>query len=111
MINNTKLAFNSATRYERLAKKGSSPISVSAFGVATVTIPHNLGYKPYYKLWYKVGSMYIQLFAGPGNYDTAGQTEQAEDNYADNINVYATFSSAGTGYTGTLFYRIYAEPQ
>lgn len=111
MIDNTKIAFSSDARYARLALKGSSNFSVSAFGITTVTVPHPLGYKPYYKLWYKIGTRYIQLFAGPANYDTGSSTDQAEDNYADTANVYANFSSTGSAYNGTLYYRIYEEPQ
>lgn len=111
MIDNTKLAFNSHSRYARLALKGSKGFSVSVFGTTSVSVPHGLGYKPYYKLWYKVGTKYVQLYAGAGNYDLCGATDQSEDNYADTSNIHATFSSGGGAYSGTLYYRIYAEPQ
>ncbi len=110
MIDNTKLAFSSQARYLRVALKGSEDFSVGA-GTLIVSIPHNLDYKPYYKIWYKINGIFVQHAAGPASFNLCGQLEQTEDAYADTSNLYVNFFPFGGSFNGTVYYRIYAEPQ
>lgn len=112
MADYSKLGFTSAFRYEHIATKGS--ISFSNSGYDTFTIPHNLGYKPYYKLFYRFGTGNIYVMSpGPSSYLIDGVSDTQVDNvYADNTNIYVIMLvNYGGPYTGTIYYRIYAEPQ
>jgi hypothetical protein len=107
----SKIAFSSAYRYERVVAKGSTAITTGA-SLRTMTIAHNLGYKPYFKAWYTFSSgKYFQLFAGTTSYNIDGNDEQVEDVYVDNTNLYVTLfdTTFGAGHSGTIYYRFYAE--
>ena len=112
MADYSKLSFTSAFRYEYIHIKGSVAITTGSF-LRTITIPHNLGYTPYFKLWYQFNSGKIfSLFSGPSSYDLDGNSEQVDNIYADDYNLYVTLLdfTFGTGHSGTIYYRIYAEP-
>jgi hypothetical protein len=124
-LNPANLAFSSAFRYQYIAKNGSgNPLKghlsfdVSTTypnAVTTYTIPHNLGYVPFFKMWYSFGDgKYYALSAGPSTYNLDGNGFQMDDAYADATNLYFTADNtnfSGPDITGTVFYRIYAEPQ
>ena len=112
MLNPTNLAFSSDFRYEHIAIKSHQPFSVSSFGDTTYTIPHNLGYIPYFKAWYTYGDgKYFQLFSGPVSYAIDGNGGQINNVYADTTNLYVEVSeNNGSPISGTIYYRIYAEP-
>jgi hypothetical protein len=109
----SKLAFYSGTRYERTALKSHVAFSLAAFGVQTLTVAHNLGYVPYYKLFYAYGDgKYFQMFAGNGSYAIDGNGGQVDNIYPDSTNIYIELSeNNGSPISGTIYYRIYAEPQ
>lgn len=108
----SKVSFTNKFRYERQVVKGSSPFSMGAFGSATVTIPHNLGYMPYVKVWYTYASGKVyELFAGANSYDLDGNGAQVDNTWADSSNLYVSFFSfSGSTINGRVYYRIYAEP-
>lgn len=113
--NYQNLAFSTQFRYEHLPTngKGSVAFSVGAFGIVTWSIAHNLGYKPYVRAFYKYtgDSRYWQLYAGPGSYGLVNGG-QIDSFYADTSNLYIAVSeNNGSPITGTIYYRIYAEPQ
>lgn len=112
MSDYSKIAFTSAYRYERIATKSSIAFTNTAYD--TFTIPHNLGYKPYFKLFYRFASGNIYaMTSGPSSYLIDGVSDTQVDNvYADNTNVYVLMLvNSGGPYGGTIYYRIYAEQQ
>lgn len=107
-----KLTFLSPLRYERIAIKGTVAFSVAAFGIQSITIPHNLGYTPYFKVWYAyTDGKVFNYFTGPGSFGIDGNGGQADStNYADNTNLYLAISeNSGAPISGSIYYRIYAE--
>lgn len=102
----TKLAFSSAYRYPRLFMEGKE---LGASG--TVTITHNLGYRPFVKVAaeYSDGSF--------GNVSNAGETPYGNANV--NMSIFITigendleilaFDNTISGDTVDLYYRIYEE--
>jgi len=109
-----KVVFDSRYRYENVAVKDGTPFSLSgSFSSTTLTIPHGLGYVPYVKAWYTFGSgQYYPVWTGSSSYAVDGNDAQIDDFYADATNLYFTVSLGFTGgsVSGTLYYRIYAEP-
>jgi hypothetical protein len=115
-VQGNKLSFTSQYRYEFVAKKGSTGFTIGGSfptNQPTITIPHNLGYVPFFRLYYTFSSgIYYQLFAGNSSYNIEGNQIQVENIYADTSNVYvAFFNNAATTVGGTIYYRIYGEPQ
>lgn len=108
-----KLSFLSTVRYEYIALKGSVPFSVAAFGIQTVTIPHNLGYVPYVKGYYTYGDgKYFRLYSGNVSYAIDGNGGQIDNESIDTSNYIIEVSeNNGSPISGTIYYRIYAEPQ
>lgn len=109
----SKLAFSSSSRYERVVLKSHTTFSVGAFGLRSVTIPHNLGYIPYIKAYYTYGDgKYFDLFSGNLSYAIDGNGGEIDNAHADATNFYVDISeNNGTPISGTVYYRIYAEPQ
>jgi hypothetical protein len=109
----SRLSFDSAFRYERIAIKSSIGFSVAAFGIKLLTIPHNLGYIPYVKSYYTYDDgKYFDLFSGITSYAIDGNGGQIDTAYADTTNYYVQISEQnGSPISGTVYYRIYAEPQ
>ncbi len=110
-----KLSFDSAYRYERIAIKSSVPFSVAGggFGSTTVTIPHNLGYRPYVRSWYTYGSgKTFELFAGTGSFNIDGNSAQISNSNTTTTTFVVFIENFGlAAISGTIYYRIYAEPQ
>lgn len=110
-----KISFMSKFRYERIALKNHYDFSVAGggFGNTTVTIPHNLGYAPYFKAYYTYGGgRYFSLFAGPGSYNIDGNGGQISNADATTTNLVIFIENFGApAISGTIYYRIYAEPQ
>lgn len=111
----SKLSFYSGSRYERVALKSSQTFTVAGGGFAntTVTISHNLGFKPYYKAWYSFGDgKYFQLFAGTSSFNLDGNNAQIDNVDVTTINLVVVVDNFGVpAISGTIYYRIYAEPQ
>jgi hypothetical protein len=109
----SKLAFDSTFRYERIATKGSATFgAIVPFGTQTVTISHNLGYVPYVKSWYTYGGKIFDLFAGIASFDIDGNGGQIDNSYVTSSDFVVTIINFGAGnISGTIYYRIYAEPQ
>jgi hypothetical protein len=111
----SKIAFSSAYRYEHTALKSNSPFSVAGggFATSTITIPHNLGYRPYYKAWYTFGDgNYFRLFAGVGSFNIDGNNAQIDNANVTTSNLVIVIDNFGVpAISGTIYYRIYAEPQ
>ncbi len=110
---NSKLVFNSALRYEYIASKGSIAFSVAAWALTTYSVTHNLGYEPFFKCFYTYGAgKYFKLFAGTSSYGIGGNGGQIDNVYVDTTKLYISVSeNNGTPISGTIYYRIYAEPQ
>lgn len=109
----SKLASDSANRDERIVLKNHVAFSVTAFGVQTYTVAHNLGYIPYVKSFYTYGDgKYFRLFAGNTSYALDGNGGQVDNEEVDATNYTVTISeNNGSPISGTIYYRIYAEPQ
>lgn len=109
----SKLSATSTTRYEYVNSKSSMAFSVLPGGFPTYTVSHNLGYKPYYRAWYTYGNgVYHELFAGFDSYDIESKGVQVAGVEMSDTAFSVTFDGAtnpGT-VTGTVYYRIYAEP-
>ena len=115
MINYSKAAFISIPRYEYVTIKSKSPFSIAGggFGSTTVSVPHNLGYKPYFKAWYTFDDVfYYRAFSGTGSYDLHGNGMQVDSISVTTTDLVFNLSNfAVPAITGTIHYRIYAEPQ
>lgn len=111
----SKLSFDSANRYERIELKSHKDFSVAGGGFAntTVTIPHNLGYMPYFKGYYTYGSGKIfQLFAGTDSFNLDGNSGQISNVSVSTTDLIIFIENFGApAIAGTIYYRIYAEPQ
>lgn len=107
-----RISFMSAVRYEHVSLKSHVPYFVSSFGTQTLTIPHNLGYEPYVQAWYDCNDGKVRkLFAGNASYDSTTGS-QIDDEHVDTANYYIDVSEQNGGtVNGTVYYRIYAEPQ
>ena len=113
MSNLNNIAFDSTLRVEYISIKGHIAFSVPSFGIQTYTIAHNLGYNPFFKAFYTYGDgKYFDLFSGTGSYAIDGNGGQIDDAHVDTSNLYITVSeNNGSAISGTIYYRIYAEPQ
>lgn len=115
MVDYSKLAFDSSLRIEHIALKGSSSFTLTnSVGLVIVTIPHNLGYSPYFKMFYGFGDgKYFGGFAGPASFDIDSNQVQIDNMYADTVNLYVQVSLNfwTVDIHGIIYYRIYAEPQ
>jgi len=112
-VDNSKLAFSSAFRYERIALKGHASFSIGSFGFQTYTIVHGLGYAPYVKLYYGFGDGKIYpMFAGAASYAIGGNQFQVDDISVgtQSITIQAENNDTPT-INFTVYYRIYNEPQ
>lgn len=106
-----RISFLSAVRYEHIAFKSHIQFSATSFGVDHLIIPHNLGYEPYVKSWYDYGDGKIRrLYSGNVSYDPVAGG-QIDNQHVDSTNYYVDVSEQNGGtVSGTLYYRIYAEP-
>lgn len=113
MTDLSKAAFYSPDRYEHIALKSHIDFSVSAFGVQTLTVNHNLGYIPYIKSFYTYGDgKYYRLFSGNASYAVDGNGGQIDTEHVDSsVYVIEISENNGSPIAGTIYYRIYAEPQ
>lgn len=115
MVDFSKAAFTSYYRYEHIATKSSVAFNIAGGGFATttVTVTHNLGYRPYYKAWYTLGDgKYFRVFAGTGSFNLDGKSEQIDNVNVTTTSLIITIDNFGIpAIAGTLYYRIYAEPQ
>lgn len=110
----SQVAFSSQFRYERIDIKSSQSFSTAGVSVS-LTIPHNLGYSPYFRCYvlFSGDDRYYYLTTANPNvfYGNSGQAG-VEGYYADTTNLYCTFDNFTSGtLSGTFYYRIYAEPQ
>lgn len=112
--NLSNVSFTSSNRYEYIALKGNTGFSIGGGGFAntTVTIPHNLTYEPYYRLWYVMGSGKIyEMYSGTGSYNIDGNGVQVSSITVTTSNLVIFFENFGVpAASGTIYYRIYAEP-
>lgn len=109
----SKLDFSSAFRYEYIDVKSSQTFTTSGGtpNTATITIPHNLGYIPFFRTYFLFSgdSNYYAGFNGPGLILGDWQIENIN---ADAFNINITLDNSTTNATtGAVYYRIYAEPQ
>ena len=114
MSDYSKIAFDSAQRLEHIATKSHFDFSVvGPTGFHLYTIAHNLGYAPYFKAFYTYGDgKYFDLFAGPASFNIDGNGGQIDSISVDATNLYVGIDANNAGtLTGTVYYRIYAEPQ
>lgn len=113
----TKVQFTSLYRYERVSSKGHQNFSIGTVYPASfplVTIPHGLGYVPYYMLYIQFGAgSYWPVFTGPLAYDFDSTGCSIVSHYADTSNIYVQLAGDTNGgiVTGNIYYRIYAEQQ
>lgn len=112
MANLQNHAFNSEYRYERVnSLKGHIGFSLGAWGDTTFGITHNLGYIPYFKLWWQgANGRVFDLAAGPYSYGIAGDGLQVNDVHANTSQILVEMSeNNGAAAGGTIYYRIYEE--
>lgn len=113
MLNLAKTQFASIARYEYIAAKSHTTAPIVAGGGNTnITIPHNLGYVPFARLFLVLpgDSNVYPILPNP---QIAYDAYQIVNYYLDSTNVYLTLSSPSSATAGnyTVYYRIYAEPQ
>lgn len=116
MTDYSKVAFDSRLRYEHLVDSGSETVTIAASGFGaqtTLTIAHNLGYEPYFRLKYSFnGTRYYDLSPGLDSYDIAANGKQVDNIEVDSSNITVTFSDfANSAQQVIVAYRIYAEPK
>lgn len=106
-------AFSSKFRYEYISVKGESAFTTSGGGTNTamITIPHNLGYVPFFRTYFLFSDIggYYGGFNGPGLLLGNWEIESINADTAD-LNI-SLNNSTSTPTNGTVYYRIYAEPQ
>lgn len=111
VVNNQLVDFTSAARYERIALKNH--ITVTTNG-SVVAINHNLGYKPFFKVFVKFpGNSYYEP-ASWGPFEPSGYFDyQLYTGVLDNNKIeLGIFNNTANPDTQVdIFYRIYAEPQ
>lgn len=113
MADNNKLAFTSQFRYEQFVLRGSIPFSVTfAAGYAEFTITHNLGYIPFFRLWYDYGAAAkYECFSGPDSFGIAGNGGQIDTIIVDTSKILIGIDNfAAPTVAGRIYYRIYKEP-
>lgn len=112
-MNVATASFSSQFRYEHIAIKDHVSFTTSGGGTntATITIAHNLGYIPFFRVFFLFpsDSFYYGSFNGPvqnlGNW-------QINDINPDSTNLYISLTNyTSSVLTGIIYYRIYAEPQ
>jgi hypothetical protein len=113
MINLNNVAFDSRYRYERIFSKSHSNFTTSGGtpNTALVSIAHNLGYVPFFRVFLKFSddANYYSSFIGPnviiGNWEIS-----VLNTTTTNLNV-GIQNNTTNATAGTVYYRIYAEPQ
>lgn len=106
-------AFTSKQRYERITLKGSVPFSTNNGGpnTSTVTIPHGLGYAPFVRLFFALEG-FSGYFQSYNSYVLNIGHWLIDTLEVDTTNITIKFLYDDTGiHTGTVYYRVYAEPQ
>ena len=115
MTDYSKAAFTSVYRYEYVVQKSHAHFSIAGggFGSTTVTITHDLGYKPYFKAWITFASgKKFRIFSGTSSYDIDGNGVQVDSVNVTTTTLVVNLSNFGVpAVTGIVYYRIYAEPQ
>ena len=109
-----KQFFNSNYNYQKLLISGNiTATNPGAGNTGSLTIPHNLGYIPNYKLNYNClpGQIWQPISGGAEDiflYDFANQYELYD--YADEQNLYLQFTGGSTSAAlFTIYYRIYYD--
>lgn len=107
------LAFSSQFRYEYIFIKSSVGFTTTGGtpNTAAITITHNLGYIPFFRTYFFFSDLsnYYAGFNGPGLLLGNWEIESINaDTTTLNINL-DNFTTTPTA--GTVYYRIYAEPQ
>lgn len=110
----SKLSFTAGLRYEYITIKGHIDFTMGATypdNQPTITITHNLGYKPFYKLWIVwPGSSKIRpaILGNSTSSDDWNYEMMNVSNTTTSINV-QVINWSGNQVNGTIYYRIYAE--
>lgn len=112
-MNLNQVDFSSETRYEYIDVKShvSFVTSGGSPNTASITIPHNLGYIPFFRTFFSFPSdnNYYPGFNGPGLLLGNWQINNIN---ADNTNLNISLENFTTSsLVGDIYYRIYAEPQ
>jgi len=104
------IAFSSAFNYQEVKLKGSVLYTIAPYEFnKLVSIPHNLGYKPYFRLYFSLpGSGRIfSMIAGPGSYGLVGDYQVDGYNSTEtHVNFQLSNYGGGSG-AGRVYYRIY----
>lgn len=105
------IQFSSEFNYERFKETLTQAYSVGSFGQTTYTIPHNLGYRPFFRIFivFPSGRLYLGV-NGPATYE-ASSGAQCDNIKVDNTNFYVTMSENDGGGTisGTIYINVYEE--
>ena len=110
------IAFSSQFRYERVASKGQISYNLGTnpyYNYSLFTIPHNLGYIPFFRIFIQLPGSSILFYkaSGSSTYGLVG-TYQIDEIYADANNLYVGIENyEDTAGTGKIYYRIYEEEQ
>lgn len=112
----SKAAFSSEYRYEYIGTKGHQAFTTTGGSpnVATVIIAHSLGYIPFFRVYFQFqgDSNYYTSYNGPiiylgTDFWVINSIQPSTTTLTVSINPQGSTSVL----TGTVFYRIYAEPQ
>jgi hypothetical protein len=113
MVNYSDTAFTSELRYEHVVLKSHITFSIAGNATNNFTIVHNLGYVPFFRLWYGFDSdvNVFTCFSGAGSFNIDNNQMQVNSITADSSSITVqleNFNASGT-ITGKIYYRIYAE--
>lgn len=106
----SKLAFSSAFRYQRIHMKGTVNVTTASSFTTSVNVDHDLGYVPFVRLYVNypdlTGLRRAELFA----YDTEYIVTHEITSTQLKLGITNDFDFADTTVV-PFYYRIYAEPQ
>ena len=113
VANYKKIAFSSQFRYMNISSKGTATATIpnTAFTDGTVTVAHNLGYNPFFRVFIQFpgDSKVFSVGSGPNTYALISDYE-VDNIHADSTNLYVSlFKNSAGGGTFTVYYRIYKE--
>jgi len=108
----SEVEWSAAYRYEQIFSKSHVSFTTSASMpyTANITVPHNLGYVPFFRTFFQFAgdSNYYMGFNGPtvllGDWTI-------NDINADTANLNASVNNFANQSSGVFYYRIYEEPQ
>lgn len=106
-------AYLSKYRVEYTALKGNSPFTTNGSGVFSVTITHNLGFIPYWRIYLNFNTetgYYVIFSGGSALLGVGGWRIDTYTASSTTITIAGSYLAGGVQ-SGTVYYRIYNESQ